>query len=100
MTTTLLVRLLMLLCAVCSPAFAAETPRQLAWEDLTFRLPAAENPFANLSIEQLEALADGGRASVMQCVEVAARGAVGRGGRGQPEGGRCAADGARDRDGA
>jgi hypothetical protein len=58
MTTTFLVRLLILLCAVCSPAFAAETPRQLAWEDLTFKLPAAENPFANMSMEQLEALAD------------------------------------------
>jgi len=58
MTTTLFVRLLILLCTVCPPAFAVETPRQLAWEDLTFKLPAAENPFANMSMEQLEALAD------------------------------------------
>jgi len=58
MTTTVLVRLLILLSAVCSPAFATETPRQLAWEDLIYKLPAAENPFANMSMEQLEALAD------------------------------------------
>lgn len=51
-------RLLLVLCALWAPAQAAEGPRQLGWDDLTVKLSAAENPFASLSMEQLEALAD------------------------------------------
>jgi hypothetical protein len=50
--------LLLLVFALCSPAFAAETPRELKWDDLTVKLPPTENPIASLSPEQLEALAD------------------------------------------
>ena len=49
-----------LACALALAGFAAgaETPRQIGWENLTLRLSAAENPFATLTPEQLEALAD------------------------------------------
>jgi hypothetical protein len=42
---------------VCVSA-QAEAPRQLKWEDLAPRLSAAENPFARLSLDQIEALVD------------------------------------------
>ena len=45
---------------VWMPAYAADAPRQLAWEDLVVALPPAENPFASLSVEQLDLLADVG----------------------------------------
>jgi len=51
-------RLLLILTALCSPALAADTPQRLTWDDLMVRLPLSENPFASLSTEQLEALAD------------------------------------------
>jgi hypothetical protein len=51
-------RLLLILTALCSPALAADTPQRLTWDDLMVRLPLSENPFASLSPEQLEALAD------------------------------------------
>lgn len=44
--------------ALYAPVFAAEAPRQIAWDDLTVKLTSAENPFAGLPPEQLEALAD------------------------------------------
>lgn len=37
---------------------AADAPRALSWGELTLRLPASENPFAALAVEQLEALVD------------------------------------------
>ncbi len=49
---------LILLCALAAPAAHAEAPQQLKWEDLAPRLPASENPFARLSLEQLELLID------------------------------------------
>jgi hypothetical protein len=36
----------------------AEAPRQLKWEDLAPRLSAADNPFARLSLDQIELLVD------------------------------------------
>jgi hypothetical protein len=50
--------LLILLCSLWASSASAEAPSELAWADLTVRLPAAENPFASLSLEQLEALID------------------------------------------
>lgn len=47
--------LLLLLSAL---AQAEEAPRQLKWEDLAPRLSAAENPFARLSLDQIEMLVD------------------------------------------
>jgi uncharacterized protein len=35
-----------------------EAPRPVTWDDLAVRLTAADNPFARLSIDQLEALGD------------------------------------------
>jgi hypothetical protein len=46
-----------LLFLVCVNA-QAEAPRQLKWEDLAPRLSAAENPFASLSLDQIELLVD------------------------------------------
>ena len=60
MTTAGFFRLLLLLPLVWVPAYAAEVPRQLAWEDLIVALPPAENPFASLSVEQLDMLTDVG----------------------------------------
>ncbi len=45
-------------CALAVAAFAADEPRQIGWENLALKLSAAENPFARLSAEQLEALVD------------------------------------------
>ena len=53
-----ILRLLLVVTALCSPAFGAETPRQLKWDELMVRLSPSENPIASLSQEQLEALAD------------------------------------------
>ena len=50
--------LLILLCSLWASSASTEAPSELAWADLTVRLPAAENPFASLSLEQLEALID------------------------------------------
>ena len=36
----------------------AEAPRQLKWEDLAPRLSAADNPFARLSLDQIELMVD------------------------------------------
>ena len=58
MTTTRLRNLLFLLCLLSALGAYAEAPRQLVWEELIVRLSAAENPFANLPLEQLEALID------------------------------------------
>jgi uncharacterized protein len=58
MSTARIRVLLMLLCALCVPCVLAESARVLAWEELVVRLPVAENPFARLSMEQLEALID------------------------------------------
>jgi hypothetical protein len=56
--TVRILRHLILVCALCSPAFAAETPRQIGWDDLMVKLSPAENPFIGLTEVQLEALAD------------------------------------------
>ncbi|HYS14378.1 MAG TPA: DUF3299 domain-containing protein [Burkholderiaceae bacterium] len=45
-------------CALAASVSGAEGPRQIGWENLTLKLSAAENPFATLSPEQLEALVD------------------------------------------
>ena len=50
--------ILLLVCALAAPATLAQAPRQLDWEDLTVKLPAADNPFAALPMEQLRALID------------------------------------------
>ena len=47
-----------LLCALSAPVRAAEEPRNIQWDDLAPRLSPAENPFARLSMEQLELLTD------------------------------------------
>ena len=47
-----------LLFSVCVLSAQAEAPRQLKWEDLAPRLSAAENPFARLSLDQIELLVD------------------------------------------
>jgi hypothetical protein len=47
-----------LLLLLLSALAQAEAPRQLKWEDLAPRLSAAENPFARLSLEQIELLVD------------------------------------------
>ncbi len=39
-------------------ALAAEEPRKIGWENLALKLSAAENPFARLTEEQLEAFVD------------------------------------------
>jgi uncharacterized protein len=52
-------RVLVILAYVLASSFSrAETPRQLAWDDLSVKLSAAENPFAALSMDQLELLVD------------------------------------------
>lgn len=52
-------RALILSSLFCIPAaYAAETPRQIDWKDLVVSLPAAENPFASLSPEQLYMITD------------------------------------------
>lgn len=47
-----------LLLLLFSALAQAEAPRQLKWEDLAPRLSAADNPFARLSLEQIELLVD------------------------------------------
>jgi len=44
--------------ALASSLCNAETPRQISWDDLSVKLSAAENPFAALSMDQLELLVD------------------------------------------
>jgi uncharacterized protein len=52
-------RALILSSLFCIPAaYAAETPRQIDWQDLVVSLPAAENPFASLSPEQMYMITD------------------------------------------
>ncbi len=60
MTKTVFFSLCWYLSLVWMPAYAADAPRQLTWEDLVVALPPAENPFAGLSVEQLDLLADVG----------------------------------------
>jgi uncharacterized protein len=55
------IQLFIVFCTFCSPLFAADTPRQLQWEDLKqpskFSLQQeADNPFASLRPEQLQTL--------------------------------------------
>src|SRR3954454_11688482 len=50
--------LLLLVCGLSPLARGDEAPRQLTWDDLAVRLSASDNPFAKLSMDQLEALAD------------------------------------------
>src|SRR5206468_7419214 len=50
--------LLLLIFSLAPLARGDEAPRQLTWDDLAVRLSAAENPFAKLTMDQLEALAD------------------------------------------
>lgn len=58
MMTRLFPRLLILLCALSAPGVYADEPRKLSWEDLIVKLPASENPFAKLSMEELSALSE------------------------------------------
>jgi len=51
-------RLLVIVYALASSAFAAEPPRQLTWGDLIVKPPSTENPLANLSLAQLQAVAE------------------------------------------
>jgi hypothetical protein len=51
-------RLLVIVYALASSAFAADPPRQLTWGDLIVKPPAAENPLANLSLAQLQAVSE------------------------------------------
>jgi len=60
MTKTGFFRLFWFLSLVWMPAYAADAPRVLTWADLVVALPPAENPFASLSVEQLDMLADVG----------------------------------------
>jgi len=60
MTKTGFFRLFWFVCLVWMPAYAADAPRLLTWEDLVVALPPAANPFATLSVEQLDMLADVG----------------------------------------
>ena len=48
---------LILIGALCAPVHAEE-PRLILWDDLVPKLSPADNPFARLSMEQLELLAD------------------------------------------
>ncbi|HEY4139595.1 MAG TPA: hypothetical protein VGN65_14125, partial [Casimicrobiaceae bacterium] len=50
--------LLMTAFALAPFAHGGEAPRQVTWDDLAVRLSAADNPFAKLSMDQLEALGD------------------------------------------
>ena len=50
--------LLSVVCVLQATGAGAEEPRQIAWENLTVKMSAAENPFATLSPEQLETLVD------------------------------------------
>ena len=45
-------------CALAAGVVRAEEPRQIGWDNLALKLSAAENPFARLSVEHLEALVD------------------------------------------
>ncbi len=45
-------------CVLASSLCGAEAPRQVTWDDLSIKLSAAENPFAALSMDQLELLVD------------------------------------------
>ena len=53
-------RLCALILAACAawPLLAADTPREVSWSDLRVTLAPAENPFAALTDEQLDALAE------------------------------------------
>jgi len=58
-TASRIFRALILSSLFCIPAaYAAETPRQIDWKDLVVDLPAAENPFAKLSPEQIYMITD------------------------------------------
>jgi len=49
---------LLVFCALLASASHAETPRQLMWADLVPKQASTENPFANLTHDQLQQLAD------------------------------------------
>src|SRR5262245_593068 len=52
-----MIRLLVVVtCALWAQLVAADTPRQLKWDDLALKDPTLENPFSSLSLEQLGAL--------------------------------------------
>src|SRR5689334_17277103 len=53
-----IVAIAFLLAALVPLARGDEAPRKLDWDDLAVRLSTAENPFAKLSMDQLEALGD------------------------------------------
>jgi len=53
-----LLRLFVILYTFASSTFAADPPRQLTWGDLIYQLPASENPVANLTLEQIQAVAE------------------------------------------
>jgi hypothetical protein len=57
-TTKFRIACLLLLCALSTGVRSAEEPRKILWDDLTIKLSAAENPFAAMPKDQLEALAD------------------------------------------
>jgi len=50
--------ILMTAFALAPFAHGGDAPRQVTWDDLAVRLSAADNPFAKLSMDQLEALGD------------------------------------------
>jgi uncharacterized protein len=55
----ILLRILLILgCTLALSAARAEEPRQIGWEHLAPRLSPADNPFASLAPEYLEALVD------------------------------------------
>jgi hypothetical protein len=58
MMKVFLCRVLLAFWALWMTGAYAEEPRTLGWDDLSVKVSAADNPFANLSIEQLSALGD------------------------------------------
>ena len=58
MTSRGCVGVTVLVCALSAPVHAVEEPRNIQWDDLAPRLSPVENPFARLSMEQLELLTD------------------------------------------
>jgi len=44
--------------ACSTTALAADAPKSIGWDDLAVKIAPADNPFARLALDQLEALAD------------------------------------------